>query len=75
MTTLWRPDEATTIGVAALDRAAGDRAGEAAKIEMRPVDPLHRQAERRAAPAVVLDLDALEMIEQIRPLDARASAG
>ena len=35
--------------VAAADDAAGDRPGEAAKIEMRPVDPLHRQAERRAA--------------------------
>ena len=43
--------------VAALHRAAGDRAGEAAEIEVRAVDPLHRQAERRAA-ALVLDVDA-----------------
>jgi hypothetical protein len=33
---------------------------------VRAVDPLHRQAKRRAA-AILLDLDPLEMIEQMRP--------
>ena len=54
--------------LAPLDPAARNRAGEAAKVEMRAVDPLHRKTERRGAP-VLLDLDALEMVEQMRPLE------
>src|ERR1700727_2222317 len=46
--------------------SARDRAGEAAKILMRAIDPLNGQAKRRAS-AVLLDLDALQIIEQMRP--------
>ena len=47
VTTLRRPEAATTISSPRWSRPLGDRAGEAAEVEMRPVDPLHRQAERR----------------------------
>ena len=46
VTLLVRPDLATAIGIARLDAAAGDGAGEAAEIQIGTVDPLHRQAER-----------------------------
>ena len=56
--------------LAARDPPARDRAGEAAEIEMRPVDPLHRQAERRAA-AILLDLDGFEPLQQMAALIPR----
>ena len=56
--------------VARRDPSAGDRAGDAAEIEVRAVDPLRRQAERRRAP-VLLDLDALEIVHQMRALEPR----
>ena len=52
--------------VAGADGPARDRSGEAAKIEMRAVDPLHGEAERLAA-LVLLDVDGLEKGEQRRP--------
>ena len=45
--------------------AARDRAGEAAEIEVRAVDPLHRQAERTLL-RVVLDVDGLQVLHQRR---------
>ncbi len=53
--------------IAGADGPARDRAGEAAKIEMRPVDPLHGEAKRLAA-LVFLDIDLFEKVEQRRPL-------
>ena len=40
---------------------------EAAEIEVRPVDPLHRHAERLGC-ELGLDVDRLEMLEQRRAL-------
>ena len=56
--------------VAARHPSARDRAGEAAKIMMRAVDPLHRQAEWGAA-AVLLDLDGFEPLQQMPALIPR----
>ncbi len=47
--------------VARPDRAAGDRAGEAAEVGARPVHPLHGQAERRVLHPLLVDLDRLEV--------------
>ena len=44
--------------IASRDASARNRAGEAAKIQVRPVDPLHGQAKGRAS-AIVFDFDAL----------------
>ena len=52
--------------LARADEASGDRPGKAAKIEIGPVDPLHRQAERRALHAVGVDFHRFEIIHQIR---------
>ncbi len=49
------------------DRAADDLAAEAAEVEVGPVDPLDRHAERAAA-AVVVDLDRLEVPHERRPV-------
>ena len=60
--------------VARLDLAARDGAGIAAKIEMRPVHPLHGEAERLLA-LLARDVDRLEMSEQRRaaiPMHMRA---
>ena len=50
--------------VAGFDRAAGDQAGEAAKIEIGAIDPLHRHAERLGLTGGVADLDGLEVVDQ-----------
>src|SRR5208337_5670653 len=47
--------------------AARERAGHAAEVEVRTIDPLHRKSERRGT-AVVLDLDALEIFQEMRAL-------
>ncbi len=61
--------------VADAQAATGNGAGEAAKIGVRPVDPLHRQAERLAG-AIVLDVDRFEILQQRRPLvPGRIGAG
>ncbi len=49
------------------DRAAHDRACEAAEVQVRAVDPLHRQPERRMR-HVVLDRNSLEVTHQRRPV-------
>ncbi len=49
--------------VARQDRARCDRAGEAAEVLVRTVDPLHRHAERLVLQHV-LDLDVLEVFHQ-----------
>ena len=59
--------------IASRDASARDRAGEAAKIQMRAVDPLHGQAKGRVS-AILLDLDALEIVEQMRARSTRACA-
>jgi hypothetical protein len=60
-----------------LDRARGNGAGEAAEISARPIDPLHRKAERLRI-RVVPELDRLQMIEERRstiPRRARRKVG
>src|SRR6202020_1220747 len=57
-------------GLAERDAAAGNRSGEAAEVEMGPVDPLHRQTEGRAA-AVLLDLDGFELLQEMPALIPR----
>jgi hypothetical protein len=52
--------------IARLDRAAGDGPGEAAKIQVRPVHPLHRQPERRALHALLVDFDGFQVAHQGR---------
>ncbi len=60
--------------IACLDRAAGDGAGVAAEVGIRPVDPLDGEAEGPAGAAVV-DLDGLEVLEQRRAaIPGRAAA-
>ena len=59
-TRVMRPEPATTMASPEWRAAAGDRAGVAAEVEVGPVDPLHRQTERRCG-AMVLDVDALEV--------------
>ena len=44
------PEAATTMSSPAATRPEATRAGKAAEIEVRTVDPLHRKAERRRAP-------------------------
>ena len=51
--------------VAGVNDAADDRAGEAAEVEVRAIDPLHRQA-KRPVPRLVLDIDGLEVPHQRR---------
>ncbi len=51
--------------IASRDASGGNRAGEAAKILVRPVDPLHGQSERRAA-AILLHFNAFQILEQMR---------
>ena len=53
--------------VAGAHRAADDLAGEAAEVEVGPVHPLHRHAERRGL-RVVVDLDRLEVADERRPV-------
>src|SRR6185437_5192092 len=56
-------------------RAAGDRAGEAAEVEIRAIHPLDRQPERLRR-AVVLDVDRFQIVEQMRPrVPGRSRAG
>src|ERR1700722_12549690 len=50
--------------------AAGNRPSEATEVEMRPVDPLHRQTERSAA-AVFFDLDGFELLQEMPALVPR----
>jgi hypothetical protein len=59
--------------VAGLHRAAHYRAREPAEVEVGPVDPLHRQPERRV-PDLVLDLDGLEVTHQRRAAVPRHGA-
>ncbi len=46
--------------------AAGDRAREAAEVEIGAVDPLDGEAERRELHALLVELDALEVLQQRR---------
>ena len=64
----------TTTGSPHRDLAGRDGSGIAAEIEVRPVDPLHREAER-LAPAAWLDLDDLEIVEQGRAAIPRRIGG
>src|ERR1700689_5926331 len=50
--------------IAASDASGGNRAGKAAKILVRPVDPLHRQPEGRAS-AILFDLGASQLFEKM----------
>ena len=60
--------------LAARHAAARDRAGEAAEVEMRPVDPLHRQAERRRCGGPLRPRWSRAAAGDARP-DTRASSG
>src|SRR5664280_581851 len=53
--------------VAGPDRAGDDLTGKAPEVEVGPVDPLHRKAERTVLD-VVLDLDGLEVPDEGRSL-------
>ena len=53
--------------LAARHSPAWNRAHEAAKIEVRPIDPLYRQAEG-GAPAVLVDLDGFELLQEMAAL-------
>ena len=62
------PDGSTRIASPGRTVPLDDRAGEAAEVEVRAVDPLHRHAERRRRARLVVDLDGLEVLEQRRPV-------
>ena len=75
-----RPDLRTPPGgergnlVAGPGAAADDRAGKTAEIEVRPVDPLDRHAERTPG-AIVSGVDGFQMFEQMTPgIPRRATA-
>ena len=52
--------------IAHRDATAGDRPGKATEIEVRPVNPLHRQPERARRGTVGVDGDRLQMRQQRR---------
>ncbi|MNZ86426.1 hypothetical protein D3C78_1052450 [compost metagenome] len=57
--------------VADAQAAGGDVAGETAEVEVRPVHPLHRHAERRAARPAVVQRGAFQMLQQAGALVPR----
>ena len=65
------PGRLHTDALTGLDDPAGDRAGEAAKVEVRTVHPLHRQAERLLLQPVLVDLDGFEITHQRRAVVPR----
>ena len=65
VTVLVRPDLATATASPGLIAAAGDGAGEAAEIQIGPVDPLHRHAERLVGQRGI-DIDGFQMRQQRR---------
>ena len=60
------PDAATTTSSPLFHAAGSDRAGKATKIQMRSIDPLHREPQRLLGESV-LDIDRFEMGNQGRP--------
>ena len=52
----------------AVIESGGDRAGKAAEVEIRAIDPLHRKAERLASSSACSTSSAFEILEQRRPV-------
>src|ERR1700737_3109311 len=63
----WAAGSSHNDRLAAPDAPAGNCARETAKIEMRVIDPLDRQTKGRGS-AVLLDLNSLQVLEQMRSL-------